>query len=174
MADAIYIYYHGGTTPVFTLDNTTLSIHNARSTENFNIPGQPWNTWFDNINVNRQWVIKGKFRAADNDWNPSTFQGRPLDFIHQLGCVLNGINPNTGLLVYGGGFDIEIRQYFNGTLRTYRTNTLFTQSSNGLGPQPIIMLLNSFDPDLEGGVPGAVGFSITFDEVGEIVNMGIA
>ena len=70
--------------PVFYLDAADVEIDNSQSVENFEIPGMPWNMWFDNNNITRRWTISGVFAATDAAWSSSTSQGRPLDFEKNL------------------------------------------------------------------------------------------
>jgi len=169
MTDSIKLYYYGGA-QIFALDAATVNIDSGRSTESMEIPGAPWNTWFDNNNIERKWTVTGTFYMTDNDWNVATYgyHGRPLDFMHQLNCVLNGIDPVTGGLVAASanGFDMEIDQVINGNVKTYRIGQVFNATT-------VVLLLNRVTFDFTGGEPGTVKYTIVFDEVAEIINMGL-
>lgn len=157
--------------PVFYLDAADVQIDNAQSIENFEIPGLPWNTWFDNNNITRKWSISGKFYATDATWDSATSRGRPLDFEKNLSCFLNGVNSTSGALLTTRqyGFAITLNQTFSGTNYTTVTSTYFS----GTGHQVVRLLLERFNIKLAGGSPGIVDYTLSFVEVEEIVNMGI-
>jgi hypothetical protein len=180
MVETVYLYYlneagdgylsaAGAATsdPVFKLDASDISIDNGRSTESMEIPGMPWNTWFDNNNINRKWEISGKFAAKDDTWSSTDYTGRSLDFVKQLQQVLNGIKSDGTLNSASQyGFAITINQQFGSTADTYVSKGLYSG-------QVIRLLLSRFSFKLSGGIPGVVDYAITFDEVGDIINMGI-
>jgi hypothetical protein len=176
MTDSIQLNYLDAngdlvTSPVFFLDAADVDIDNAQSIENFEIPGMPWNTWFDNNNITRRWSISGKFRATNVTWVPATSQGRPLDFEHQLSCFLNGVDATTGALLAarGYGFAITLNQIFSGTTYSDVSSTGFS----GTGHQVVRLLLEKHTLKFAGGSPGVVDYSLSFVEVEDIVNMGI-
>lgn len=173
MTDTIQLNYLDATgnivaSPVFFLDAADVEIDNQASIENFEIPGMPWNTWFNNNNITRRWMISGKFKATDVTWNATTSQGRPLDFEFYLSCFLNGISSVTGLLLPTSayGFAITINQTFNGVVYSRSTNTNFST-------QKVRLLFEKGNPKFSGGSPGIVDYSFSFVEVEDIVNMGI-
>jgi hypothetical protein len=158
-------------TPVFYLDAADVEIDNAQSIENFEIPGMPWNMWFDNNNVARRWTITGKFRATNVNWVPATSQGRPLDFEKNLSCFLNGIDSTTGALLSARqyGFAITLNQLFEGGAYSTVTSTYFS----GTGHQVVRLLPEKHNIKLSGGSPGVVEYTLSFVEVESITNMGI-
>jgi len=155
--------------PVFYLDAADVEIDNGASVENFEIPGMPWNTWFNNNNITRRWSISGKFKATDATWDSATSTGRPLDFEFYLSCFLNGVDVTTGALLSSSayGFAITINMVFNGTAYSRSTNTNFST-------QKVRLLLEKSPIKFKGGEPGIVEYSMSFVEVEDIVNMGIA
>jgi hypothetical protein len=166
MAQSIYIYPHGSTAQKFILDATTLSIDNDRDIEDFKVPGKAWNGWFDNLNTDRTWTITGTFVGTGTTWNSTTCVGPRLDFIHQLACYLNGLNPSTGLqnASTAVGFDIQLNETFGGGA-SYNNASLFAN-------QEILLLFKHLNIKIEGGSPSVVTYTIIFVEVGQIVNMG--
>jgi len=153
---------------VFYLDAADVDIDNAASTENFEIPGMPWNTWFNNNNITRRWSISGKFQATDATWNSATSRGRPLDFEKNLSCFLNGVDSTTGALlaVSAFGFAITLNQKFG--------TTNYTSVSNGnFSGQVVRLLFEKCNIKLSGGSPGVVDYTLSFVECEDIVNMGI-
>jgi hypothetical protein len=173
MTDSIQLNYVDANgaivaSPVFYLDAASVEIDDAASIENFEIPGMPWNIWFNNNNVTRRWVISGTFRATDVTWDSATSQGRPLDFEHQLSCFLDGIDASTGALLPASadGFAITIKQVFNGVVYSRATSTDFSV-------QKIHLMHEKHNIKLVGGSPGVADYTATFVEVEEVVNMGL-
>ena len=176
MTDSIQLNYLDSAgdivaSPVFYLDAADVDIDNSQSLENFEIPGMPWNTWFDNNNITRRWSISGKFKATNATWDSATSQGRPLDFEKNLSCFLNGVDSTTGAMLAARsyGFAITLNQTFNATNYSATTSTYFS----GTGHQVVRLLLEKHNIKLTGGSPGVVDYNLSFVEVEDVINMGI-
>jgi hypothetical protein len=154
--------------PVFYLDAADVSINNAASIEDFAIPGQPWNAWFNNNNVTRTWQITGKFKATDAPWDVATSDGRPLDFEFYLSCFLNALDSTTGRLLPNNkyGFALTMKQVFNGVTYSRSTNTNFSE-------QTVRLFYDTSNVKFSGGSPGVVDYSVAFKEGEQQINMGV-
>jgi hypothetical protein len=174
MTDSLWLYDLSATVgtdaPLFKLDVSEIGGDDAKSNEPMEIPGTPWNIWFDNENVQAKLTFTGKFISTDSDWNSTTFSGRPFDFIRQLRSILHGLDAAAGTVKPDGtkynGFKIVLHQVYNGVEKTYDLYAQYTT--------PIIYLFDKFTWKVEGGVVSAVSYTISFVEAGSVINFGRA
>lgn len=165
MAQDIYIYNHGGTTAIFKLYASELTEDVTRNNEPLEVPGKPWNMWFDNLNIGERYLLSGRFATSGTTWDSTNFVGPRLDFKHQFKCIMTGINPTTGAATGATpGFDLQINETFNGG--TYwRSNEVFSN-------QTIVLLLDKISYKSVAGQPNVVDYTISFVAVEEIVALG--
>jgi len=174
MTDSVWLYaldaVVGTDAPLFKLDVSKISHEDGRSLEPMEIPGTPWNVYFDNQNVQGKLMLTGKFSATDSAWDSTNFTGRPFDFVHQLRSVLHGVDAITGVTRPGSskynGFKVVLHEVFNGTDRAL---DIYSEYST-----PIVLLFDRFTYEMEAGAPAVVNYTISFIEAGSVINFGRA
>jgi hypothetical protein len=159
----------GAGTPVFKLKITPFSYDLSRSIKtDQKVPGKSYSKGNDPQTIAGLITVSGEFVPTDDTWNASTFEGRPLDFIHYLKCLSMGLDPTTGNTQASSNyncFHILLKQEFNGTLRLLAPGIFGTTAK-------CYYMLGKVKFDMDGSPARIVKWSIPLVEVSDAVNLG--
>lgn len=159
----------GSSSVLFKLDPEKITITDQKSVESMDIPSKIWNDSFDSSYVTARWSISGKFIGVDQTWDPTNFEGRPEDFIHQLRSLFKGIKPITGDYPYLPGSNTDalrmkvVRQFDSGE-QTYDTTTAYSSNI-------FYVIATDMNFTINGGAPLTCEYSFTLVEVSNIIRL---